>query len=114
MQPKKPQRLGALRVDPSRDPPSTSRTPALFHHIPRHVLLSASSLTPDRPWTGVWTADPDISHFVFASAVTHAFADGWEVWTASEHERILGVAVWLPPGVDEKYALQTLPPSILL
>ncbi|CAK9782861.1 hypothetical protein CC85DRAFT_305809 [Cutaneotrichosporon oleaginosum] len=54
----------------------------------------------DRPWAGLWSADPAISRLVFTDAVSHAFANGWQVWVA-EDTKILGVALWLPPGVDE-------------
>ncbi|KLT38609.1 acyl-CoA N-acyltransferase [Cutaneotrichosporon oleaginosum] len=59
--------------------------------------MTASFLTYDT-WVSMWGSDPAFTESLFSDAITNALQK-WEVWVTEEEEKILGVALWCPPGV---------------
>ncbi|GMK59152.1 hypothetical protein CspeluHIS016_0701670 [Cutaneotrichosporon spelunceum] len=78
-------------------------------------VMTASFLTY-KPWTGMWGDDRAFTESLFATIVATAF-EKWDVWVAEEDDRVLGVALWCPPGVSFDTAflrasVGSLPPGL--
>ncbi|BEI81946.1 hypothetical protein CcaverHIS002_0211060 [Cutaneotrichosporon cavernicola] len=75
------------------------------------VQVMAASFLTYKPWTGMWGDERAFTEKLFVSVVDNAF-EKWEVWVAEDDEKdkVLGVAMWCPPGVGFDTAF--LRPSI--
>lgn len=48
----------------------------------------------------MWGPDPALSRILFDAIVAHSYEAGWEVWVGENEGNVLGVALWVPPGVE--------------